>query len=227
MALRGWFVGLTGWRLLVIPAAPFAIEAILLATRFPATHALVDDWYDHASYFTVFLYGWWLASSVQVWAELARLRRFSLGAALAAFAVYYAIRTGHGSAPMVAMVLALRSLYAWLAIAAVLGWGRAYLDRPFRWLPFATEAVYPWYVLHQSIIVAIAYWIVPMRLGPVLEPALVICGTVAGCWALHVGVIRRFGWLRACFGMKGDRRYPTQAQAAPPAARSPASSSTW
>lgn len=202
MALRERFVASTGWRLLVLPAVPFAIEAIALAVRFPATHALFDDWYNHAAYFTAFLYGWWLGSSIEVWTELARLRRISLAAALVVFVAYYESRTEHPSAAMIAGVLALRSLYAWLAIAAVLGWGHALLNRPFKWLPFATEAVYPWYILHQSFIVAIAYWIVPMKLGPVVEPSLVILGTVAGCAALHVGFIRRFGWLRACFGMK-------------------------
>ena len=38
--------------------------------------------------------------------------------------------------------------------------------------------------------------------GPVLEPALILVGTVGGCWALHEFVIRRVRWLRPCFGLK-------------------------
>lgn len=201
-ALRDRFVGLSGWRLLVLPAIPLFIEAWTLAVRFPTTHALIDDWYNHATYFTVFCYGWWLASGSGVWQELARLRRASLVAALAVFVAYMALRTDKPSAAILTLVLALRSAYVWLAIAAVLGWGHAYLNRPFKWLPFATEAVYPWYVLHQSLLIVIAYWLVPLRIGPVLEPTLVVVGTFVGCWGLHVGVIRPVRWLRQCFGLR-------------------------
>jgi hypothetical protein len=55
--------------------------------------------------------------------------------------------------------------------------------------------------LHQSLIVLLAYWLIPLKVGPVLEPALILAGTIAGCWALHVGVIARVAWLRPLFGM--------------------------
>jgi peptidoglycan/LPS O-acetylase OafA/YrhL len=216
--LRETFVGLRSWQLLVLPAIPLFIEALLLAQRFPATHALVGDWYNHATYFTVFLYGWWLASASGAWEELARLRRASLAAALATFAAYMALRVEHPSPTQLSAVLLLRSLYVWVAISATLGWGHAYLNRPFKWLPFATEAVYPWYVLHQSLIIVIAFWLAPLHVGPVLEPVIVIIGTVAGCWALHVGVIRRFALLRLCFGMKPIERIAAAVRFSTPSA---------
>jgi hypothetical protein len=86
-------------------------------------------------------------------------------------------------------------------LCAILGYARLYLDRPFRWLPWANEAVYPWYVLHQSLIVAFAFWLLPMHLGPVAEPVLVLLGTVGGCALLHA-VIRRTPVLRPLFGLK-------------------------
>ncbi|MGE5615805.1 MAG: acyltransferase family protein [Bacillota bacterium] len=204
--VRETFVALRGWKLLVFPALPLVLFAIALSMRFEATHALFNDWYNHARYFTAFLYGWWLASSIDVWGELARLRKVSLGFAVIAFAAYFALRADNPSTPLLAIVLTFRGFFVWLAIATALGWGHACLNRPFKWLPFATEAVYPWYILHQSLIVLIAFWIVPMKLGPVLEPLIVTVGTVGGCWALHVGFIRRFGWLRACFGIRACGR---------------------
>ena len=59
----------------------------------------------------------------------------------------------------------LRNLYIWTALCAILGWAHVLLNRPFRWLPWANEAVYPWYVLHQSLIVLFAYWLLPLQLG--------------------------------------------------------------
>jgi peptidoglycan/LPS O-acetylase OafA/YrhL len=103
----------------------------------------------------------------------------------------------------------LRNLYIWMALCAIPGWGKTCLDRPFRWLPWANEAVYPWYVLHQSLILLLAYWLLPWQLGPVQEPLLVLAGTLAGCWLLHEFVIRRVRWLRPCFGLKAVERLPT------------------
>jgi hypothetical protein len=111
---------------------------------------------------------------------------------------------------MQALVWTIRNLYIWTMLLAILGWSHAYLNRPFRWLPWANEAVYPWYMLHQSLIVLIAYWLVSLKLGPVLEPVLVLGGTVVGCWVLFA-IIRRVAWLRPLFGMK---------PALPPALRS-------
>jgi len=91
------------------------------------------------------------------------------------------------------------------------------LNRPFRWLPYATEAVFPWYVLHQTLIVGLAYWLIPLHLGAVLEPLLLVSGTVAGCALLHEYLIRRSAWLRPLFGLDARRK------ASPPAATAPRS----
>jgi hypothetical protein len=63
-------------------------------------------------------------------------------------------------------------------------------------------------MLHQTLIVGIAYVLVPLHLGPVAEPMLVLVGTIGGCALLHEGVIRRVHWLRPLFGVKLPRRKP-------------------
>jgi glucans biosynthesis protein C len=75
------------------------------------------------------------------------------------------------------------------------------LNRPFRWLPWANASVFPWYVLHQSLIVLIAWWLLPLHLGAVSESLLVLGGTVLGCWAITT-LVARVPWLRPCLGMK-------------------------
>jgi glucans biosynthesis protein C len=91
--------------------------------------------------------------------------------------------------------------YTWIAIIAILGWGHALLNRPFRWLPYACEAMYPWYVLHQSLLLFFAWRLLPLGLGPVAEPALVLLGTIGGCAVLHEFIICRTRWVRPLFGM--------------------------
>ena len=191
LRLRAGFTGLRGWRLLVLPALPLVLYTQLLAPRFPATHALVGDWYLHALYFTVFLYGHWLGVDAGVWNALARLRRIALLAASACLIGYLVSRSG-----------VLRALYLWTAIAAILGFAHHHLNRPWPWLAWANESVYPWYILHQTLIIVAVVALAPLQLGPVLEPVLLVALTVLGCWALTDGLIRRVAWLRPLFGLK-------------------------
>jgi hypothetical protein len=225
--LRAGAARLRGWPLLILPALPLLALGTLLR-GYPETHALVGDWWAHAIYATVFLYGYLIGTDAALWNEFARLRRRSLALALACFAAYLFLDKFAGrllaqqalaawvEPAGVALWRATRYFYLWSAIAAVLGWGHACLNRPFRWLPYAREAVYPWYILHQSVLLACAAWLIPRRLGPVLEPGLLLLGTVAGCALLHEG-IRRVRWLRPLFGL--DSRAPSGGRAAPPAAR--------
>jgi len=195
---------LRGPALLFLPALPLVLWSWLLQARFAETHDLIHDWFIHAEYFSVFLYGHWLGSEAGLWEELKRLRWRSLGLALAVFCAYLPLlkTLPDDAAPiLLALTRALRWSYCWLALAAVLGWGHQLLNRPFRWLPYATEAVFPWYMLHQTLIVGLAYLLIPLHLGAVLEPALLVSGTVAGCALLHELLIRRQPRLRPLFGL--------------------------
>lgn len=69
--------------------------------------------------------------------------------------------------------------YTRIAITAVLGRGHALLNRPFRWLPYAREAVYPWYIRHQNLTLLFAWQWLPL---------------------LHEFVLRRARCLRPLFG---------------------------
>ncbi|HEY9102305.1 acyltransferase family protein [Chitinimonas sp.] len=200
---------LRSWSLLALPALPLLFYCWALKRDYPETHALLDDWYNHAMYFSIFVYGYWLGRSATLWAELLRLRKPAVAAALLLFGAYYAMLTWVPENPpewMLLLAWLLRSLYVWCMLAAILGWAYALLNKPFAWLRWGKESVYPWYVLHQSLIILIAYWLLPYHLGPLLEPLLVIGGTVLGCWLLNDGLLRRVACLRACFGLAPLRR---------------------
>lgn len=201
--LRAAFLGLRGVRLVAVPLVPLLLASLLLWPRFPSTHALLDDWWLHAVYFTLFLYGYWIGTDAQWWAEVTRRRRTWLAVALATVALPFLLREAGLRLP--ARLAA--DLYLWTALLAILGYSHRYLNRPWRWLPWARESVYPWYVLHQTLIIVLVFWLAPLALGPVAEPVLVVAGTAAGCWIL-TAVVRRVAWLRPLFGLPPARPQP-------------------
>ncbi|GGA84060.1 membrane protein [Arenimonas soli] len=212
--LQAALCGLRGWRLVVVPALPLVAYMNSLLPYFESTNALVDDWFQHAQFFTVFLYGFLLARDAGFWAELARLRRPLGWAALGLLVVYVpSLKLGFAQDDAALVLMrCLRGLVVWTVLLAILAWARHALDRPFRWLPYASEAVYPWYVIHQSATVLLAYWLVPLELGAWREAVLVVLGTLAACAAGHE-VVRRVGVLRPLFGLK--RRRPASVRAQP------------
>jgi peptidoglycan/LPS O-acetylase OafA/YrhL len=135
-----------------------------------------------------------------LWRELARLRQVALALALALVALLFALRATQFE-PLW-LLRALRAFYLWTALVAILGLAHRHLNRPWPWLYWANASVYPWYILHQTLIIVAVVALAPLQLGPVLEPMLLVALTVLGCWVLTDGLIRRVAWVRPLFGLK-------------------------
>jgi hypothetical protein len=223
--LRQAFLGLRGRALLVLPAVALVAWSVLLWPHFPPTRDLIHDGWLHAVYFTLFLYGWWIGTDASWWAEATRLRWVALASAAAMLALHLGLRAlalQPDAGPLKLLARCAADLYLWAALLAILGWAHLKLDRPWRWLPWARESVYPWYVMHQTIIIVAVFWLAPLELGPVLEPVLLVVATLLGCWGL-TAVVRRSAWLRPLFGLTRrpvPSRCPGPATSARPGANS-------
>ncbi len=212
------FANAPGWMLTGLPALLLLLWLVWLAPSHPATNTLVDDVHQHAKYGTVFLAGYLLGREPRFWERVEALRWATLATVLGAVAWYLFLEAlGRWLPPASPLrqwpepFWRLQSqycevVYSWGMLLTLLGWGTHCLDRPFPWLPYCTEAIYPWYVLHQSLMIAVLFWLKPMQLGPWMEPALVLLGTVGGCLLLHELLIRRSRWLRPLFGLKSSVR---------------------
>lgn len=215
---RDWLRGLRGWRFVVLPALPLMLASLLLWPHFKPYRDLVGDWWSHAVFFTLFTYGAWIATDGGWWAEARRLRWPLLAGAVTLLVAAFTVRALWGwSLP--ARIAA--DAYLWTAILAALGWAHHLLNRPWPWLTWANESVFPWYVLHQTLIIWLAVQLAPWSLGPLIEPAVLVVGTGMGCWGL-TAIVRRSAVLRPLFGLKRPARprCPSPETPAGPAARS-------
>jgi len=89
----------------------------------------------------------------------------------------------------------------WLVIVGLVGVARRHLDRPSRRLAYLAEASYPIYIIHQTVIVVLAYYIVQITVTWPLQWLLLLGGAVVGTFLAYEGV-RRIDWLRIAFGMR-------------------------
>ena len=93
---------------------------------------------------------------------------------------------------------------AFFSIAAILtlvGWSRALLNRDSAALRWATAAVYPFYILHQTITVLLGYWWLGWKAPIAVKLPALMAGTILGSWVCFE-MVRRTGYTRVLFGMK-------------------------
>lgn len=196
------FGHLPAWQLWLGPLLWLALLRLTLGVRFPSTYALVDDFFNHATYFSCFLLGAGLAANMHLFARIETLRWWAAAASLLCWAGI-SVSVSVDAAPGLAVSPQdLRSLQGaahaalqWSAIVAALGFGYRHLNRDHRWRAPLTEAVFPVYLVHQTWIILLAMALRPWGLAPGWEAALLASGTLLlslGTWQLarHSGVLR-------------------------------------
>jgi surface polysaccharide O-acyltransferase-like enzyme len=216
-----WVARSPRWRLLVAPALPFIGYQLLLDPLFPTTHALVDDWADHAHCLTMLLFGYFAAKSPAFWRAIdggtvsALVVAAGLGFALTAARLHW-----DSISPGETVLIAIRAgrvLYGWAVVVVFLGLAQRYLNRRSTALSYLTEAVFPYYIVHQTAIVTVGYWLIPYRLPMLVEAAIVTGATVGSC-LLGFEIVSRIKPLRPLFGLRLVPRARTApAGAIPPA----------
>jgi glucan biosynthesis protein C len=198
-AASAWLIR-APWLVLAVPALLCASVSASLSPWFPTTHMMVDDWATHARSITMVLVGWFVAKSAAFWTSV----RECLAPAIAiAIGLGTALTFNTGTlGEVTAFVDVTREFYAWAVIVFVLGVAQRFFTRPSPTLRYATEAILPWYILHQSIIVAIGYSFIDSDAPLWAEVTGVLLGTALGCAILHEALTRRVSWLRPIFGLK-------------------------
>jgi hypothetical protein len=197
---------LSGVLLLIAPSLAFAVYRLAVLPNFPSTHALFGDWYNHAVYATVFLLGFLLARADAFWDAIESQRRWALSLAAALFLSSLVLGWTREAATPPSLLLKLYGgiaygSYQWLCIVAILGFARRWLTADSAVRRYLTDAIFPYYIVHQTAIIMIAHGLHGSDLPAWLEASIVIAGTIAAC-VLTYEIVRRIAILRPLFGLR-------------------------
>ena len=196
---------LAGWGLLVVPMlAWLAISAV-----FPdhdETHALFDDGPSHLHYLVAFAVGWLLRVRPALFGTVARCWKSAAVLAIMAFLpVTWAEWTWPGDtvAPDWVMVPfhVARQVQGWATIVALVGIADRYWNRDHPRRAMLAEAVFPFYIIHQTIIVVVGWYLLRADVAALPSFLILLAATVAGCW-LFYAIGRSIGWLRPLIGLQ-------------------------
>jgi peptidoglycan/LPS O-acetylase OafA/YrhL len=199
------------------------LSQFILRPYFPdETHSLIDDWAYFTFCFTFFIAGMMVASSDKLWELLLQKRRFHLYFALISLALMQFLYAVDWDAIQPYLNIDLEQIWkinatitAWSWVIAIVGYGQKYLNKNSKILKFFNEGIYPFYILHQTVIIAIAYPMIDWSEGIIVKFLLLALLSFSVTVAIYALLIRPFNIMRFLFGMKpkqkSEQRLPVTA----------------
>ena len=205
------------------PLLPLVLVQVVLRPHFPGPYNLYDDWASVAYFVTFLLAGFLLAVRPGLEDRVREAWRRALALGLAAAALLLAGVLGAVRSEPV--LLAGSAVAGWCFVVALLGLARERIDRPIPHRDYLVESAFPVYLLHQVVVVVLAYAVVGLPLGIAAKFALLLAvATLVTLAVYHFGV-RPFAIPRALAGMQprdGRRAARSAAPAsAPPSVPAP------
>lgn len=156
-------------------------------------------------YMLFFLYGYWIYSQPDMLDQISRLRWLSLGLGIGLVVLMIASRS-LAESPFGSLGFArFQSVYglsAWCWLLAIIGFARRHLRLNHPRLAEWNEMVLPFYILHQSVLIYVGYFIVPLALPGPAKWALIALPSLALILLLVQYVVKPFNGIRLLFGMK-------------------------
>ncbi len=169
------------------------------------THDPAHDLMAHLIYLPAFLFGFALAGAPRVLAACVRYRWPAGIAAILGYGVIVGIELSSDAAEPPRWLYptygAAHAIQQWGAIVALIGHAERRWNRDHRWRPLLTEAVFPFYLVHQTIIVVVGYWLIPAGLAGGAEFAILVAATVLGSLAFYL-IGRKVEPLRPLIGLR-------------------------
>ena len=179
----------------------------LFYLKYPEQGSLVEDWFVFNSSITYLILGYFFASSTLFWENCERYRKINLTIAIicsiALFTYYYlsnALPKKDGVETQLYFIL--DAIQIWSIILSIIGFAKKYLNNSSNILQYLNQAVFPFFIIHQTIIVALGYWIVQLNVSILSKYLLLsICSSML-IFGIYEFIIRRTKLTRFLYGMK-------------------------
>ena len=183
---------------------PLYFPESLLEPFFPSTHALIGDWFNLVNYGLMFFFGFVLiAVQDEFWTLVKKNRRRFLFAGILAFTAFLVLILATEDSIIRHFTEAfLKVTNLWLWVLICFGYAATYLNKPSYTLSYANESVYPFYILHQTVTIGLAYYLIDLDWGLFTKGMILLIGTFGISWLLYEFLIRRIKWIRPLFGLR-------------------------
>jgi glucans biosynthesis protein C len=188
--------------LLILPVA------LVLVNLDPHSEIGRRDWggWPLPIYMFFFIYGFAIVSHDDLQRSIQRLRWVSLLGGVLCWAALFVL-LGEPVLPPYGTVeydkvVGIYGISSWCWILAFLGFGFKHFTRSKPILSYANEAVLPFYILHQTVLLSVGYFVTQWEIPDLLKWIIIAAISFPVIMTLYEFAIRRFNVMRFLFGMK-------------------------
>ncbi len=151
------------------------------------------------------IYGFIIFSSERIQEHLHKTRVVYLAAAIVSSAVLF-WQFGYAMPAKEPRLMILFGLLyilgSWCWMLAFIGFSLKSLNRNNSFLNYANEALLPFYIMHQTVLLCFGYFILQWQIPDAVKWLLIAVGSFVLIMLLYEFAVRRFNILRFLFGMK-------------------------
>jgi peptidoglycan/LPS O-acetylase OafA/YrhL len=183
-----------------LPVIPLIIIDIFLRPIYGyGNQNLVNDWANFLFYILVFFYGFLMVSDSRIMQAVKRHTWVSLAALAVLIVLVVMMDNGVFGSEFIIGIL--WPIGTWLALLIFAGLAMRLINFTNRLLRYANDAVLPVYILHQTLIIILGYFVIQWD-WPVAAKYFFIVGCVFVSALAIYEVVRRNGVTRFLFGIK-------------------------
>ncbi|UCC16420.1 MAG: acyltransferase family protein [Dehalococcoidales bacterium] len=162
----------------------------------------MGSWYI-LQYFVFFVYGYIIFSNTQIQEMLKRYSPVLVVVAVVLTAAHLVLSFVPSLESMYdTWLFNLRGFCAWSWVLSLIGIGGRLLNSNNRFLSYANEAVLPFYILHQPIILVIGFYVVQSDLIIPIKYLIIAATSFIAILAVYELLVRRLNAFRFLFGMR-------------------------
>ena len=169
----------------------FVIIRYIFDSSYHSQQTLWGDWHRLVASFLILLLGYTIAKNETFWVYLKSKRRiFLMTSVVTSILVSVDVQKDIFDYTIRAVV---QILHGWSMLYMILGFSQNLLNRDSTVLRYLTAAIFPYYVLHQTIIICVGVPLTGLGYSPLMELAILVLTTVAGCIVVHHFAIQHMG----------------------------------
>ncbi|MFN2152188.1 MAG: acyltransferase family protein, partial [Anaerolineales bacterium] len=199
----GTFLSLPG--MVYILGLPVAGLLVVLDPREPIGMREFGGW-PLWNYMLFFLYGFIVIAHEGLQKRIMQVRWISLAAGVLSFFALFALWASKGDPSFGSsrwtQVFGIFGMSSWCWLLAFFGFGMKHLNFKTRFMTYANEAVLPFYILHQTVLLCIGYFVVRWGIPDLLKFFVTSMSSFTLIVVLYEYLVRRINILRILFGMK-------------------------
>ena len=192
----------------------FSLVLILLLIRMTLKHFIpsqeggIENLSISLFYFFFFVAGMCLIKCPEIWGYIAKYRKVNLNLFIVSSVLFYAYYFSPDLSQYASVEVRWQiwwlvcTLVSWSGLLTLVGFASVMCNVSPPWLRSANELIYPFYILHQTIIVALGFYIIQWDAGIAVKSLSLLLTSFLVCVSIIYLLIKPFNVARYLFGLK-------------------------